>query len=182
MSTPKSNRCTLYAESEALLPLEMGREVIALFEELRQELKPVGILEEDQVATIAKHLWRKHHLRSFHLAEQARAESYRERMFPKAGPSASPDKQLADALTYAYKKDKPLEEDEKWLERLADLADLRKLNLARYIQDLEMMERLDAGVERAVGRLQKYQTKRMTGSLSPPAVNHRAPRWGRVRQ
>jgi len=61
-------------------------------------------------------------------------------------------------------------------------AALRDVTVERYIEDLELMERLDASVERASGCLQKYQTKRMTGSLSRPAADHRAPRWGRVRQ
>ncbi len=96
-----------------------------------------------------------------------------------AAASASPAQQ---ALEAASKKRKPLEEDDKWQERLADLADLRNLDLARYLKDLEILELLDAGIERALGRLEKYQKRRMTGSLSPPAVRHRVAGWGRVRQ
>jgi len=158
--------------------LEDAGDVYDFVDELCQELKPIGPLEEDQVATIAKLLWRKHRLRIFLLAEQARAESHRQRMEKIEAAFASPDEKLARALAEACKKDDSVEDEE----RLQDLADLRKLNLPRYIQDLEMMERLDAAVERAVGRLQKYQTWRRTGSLARPAAEHRARRWGRVRQ
>jgi len=176
---PLSRRLALYADCEALLPLEDARDVATLFDELCQELKPIGLLEEGQVATIGRLLWRKYHLQIFLLAEQARVESYREQREKMAAASASPAQQ---ALEAASKKRKPLEEDDKWQERLADLADLRNLDLARYLKDLEILELLDAGIERALGRLEKYQKRRMTGSLSPPAVRHRVAGWGRVRQ
>ncbi len=176
---PLSRRLALYADCEALLPLENSSDVATLFNELCQELKPIGLLEEGQVATIGRLLWRKYHLEIFLLAEQARVESYREQREKMAAASASPAQQ---ALEAASKKRKPLEEDDKWQERLADLADLRNLDLARYLKDLEILELLDAGIERALGRLEKYQKRRMTGSLSPPAVRHRVAGWGRVRQ
>ena len=70
----------------------------------------------------------------------------------------------------------PDETDEK------EQAALLKITVARYVKDLELVERLDAGVERALALLEKYQRKRMTGSLSPTPPQHRAPAWGRVRQ
>ena len=176
---PLSRRLALYADCEALLPLEDARDVATLFDELCQELKPIGLLEESQIATIGRLLWRKYHLEIFLLAEQARVESYREQREKMAAASASPAQQ---ALEAASKKRKPLEEDDKWQERLADLADLRNLDLARYLKDLEILELLDAGIERALARLEKYQTWRRTGSLSRPAPKPRAPRWGQVRQ
>ncbi len=75
-AAPKSSRRELYIES-AVLPLEDPNQFAAFFDELCQELKPVGLLEEDQVATIAKLLWRKHRLKVFRNAEQARAKFYR---------------------------------------------------------------------------------------------------------
>ena len=57
-ATPKSPRLDLYAQS-AVLPTESPDEFAAHFQALRQELKPVGLLEESQVAVIAQLLWRK---------------------------------------------------------------------------------------------------------------------------
>src|SRR6266536_2521826 len=128
---PLSRRLALYADCEALLPLENSSDVATLFNELCQELKPIGLLEESQIATIGRLLWRKYHLEIFLLAEQARVESYREQREKMAAASASPAQQ---ALEAASKKRKPLEEDDKWQERLADLADLRNLDLASLPQ------------------------------------------------
>ena len=49
-----------------------------------------------------------------------------------------------------------------------------------YLQELELIERLDAGIERAFDRLAKYQARRKSGSL--PGSDRRNQRWGRVRQ
>src|SRR5436309_3231721 len=70
-ATPKSPRLDLYAQS-AVLPTESPDEFAAHFQELRQELKPVGLLEESQVAVIAQLLWRKHRLSLFHDAASSR--------------------------------------------------------------------------------------------------------------
>ncbi len=226
-AAPKSSRRELYIES-AVLPLEDPNQFAAFFDELCQELKPVGLLEEDQVATIAKLLWRKHRLKVFRNAEQARAKFYRTKrknstpQFPSAkeralilaryiqeeeaklgsetNGSASPDETLEDMASSLAPHMVQIEEmlcsatdssaspDDTRADEVSESADgkeqaaLRDVTVERYIEDLELMERLDASVERASGRLQKYQTKRMTGSLSRPAADHRAPRWGRVRQ
>jgi len=145
--------------------LESPKQFASFFDELCKELKPVGLLEEDQVATIAKLLWRKHRLQIFLDAEQAQAE-----FSQKA--SDEYDAKAGISPTRYWPEEDPKD----------PLVALRKLTPERHIQDLELMERLDADAERALGRLQKYQRKRMTGSLSPAAAEHRAPRWGRVRQ
>ena len=187
----QSLRRELYIAS-AVLPLESPNQFAALFDELCQELKPVGRLEEDQVAMIAKLLWRKHRLKIFRDAGQARAEFHRKERGKSVQLSAAPEDVKARALILAQfiqeEEDKlsasPDETRARELEESEEKeqAALRDVTVERYIEDLELMERLDASVERASGRLQKYQTKRMTGSLSRPAADHRAPRWGRVRQ
>jgi hypothetical protein len=48
-----------------------------------------------------------------------------------------------------------------------------------YLQELELAERLDAGIERTLDRLAKYQARRTSGSL--PGSDRRNQRWGRVR-
>ena len=60
----------------------------AAFEELHQaliaELAPVGVLEEDTVATIARVLWRKKNLSTFQLAALARARTQTDQASPDA--------------------------------------------------------------------------------------------------
>jgi hypothetical protein len=195
-TTPESNRRELYAESAVLSPLESPNQFVAFFEELCQELKPVGLLEEDQVATIAKLLWRKHRLKIFRDAGQARAEFHRAQRENSVLLSATEralilaryieEEEEAEKLASKTETSGPpngtrADEVEESADEKAQ-AVLRDVTVERHINDLEMMERLDVGAERALGRLQKYQTLRRTGSLSPRAAGHRAPAWGRVRQ
>ncbi len=49
-----------------------------------------------------------------------------------------------------------------------------------YLQEVELAERLDAGIERALDRLAKYQARRKSGFL--PGSDRRNQRWARVRQ
>ncbi len=49
-----------------------------------------------------------------------------------------------------------------------------------YVQELELIERLDAGIEHALDRLAKYQARRKSGFL--PGSDRRNQRWARVRQ
>ena len=49
-----------------------------------------------------------------------------------------------------------------------------------YVQELELIERLDVGIERALDRLAKYQARRKSGFL--PGSDRRNQRWARVRQ
>src|SRR6266516_3292205 len=163
-ATPKSPQCDLYAESAVLPPLESPNQFAALFEELCQELKPVGVLEEDQVATIAKLLWRKHQFKVFRVVEQARAE----------WETDEADKCMDQAALSAFAREiKAGEISAKSGQQKEQLAALHNLTLERYIEHLEMMERLDAGAERALRRLEEYQRRRMTGTFSPRAAGHR---------
>ena len=172
-ATPQSPRRDLYAESAVLPPLESPNQFAALFEELCQELKPVGVLEEDQVATIARLLWRKHRLKVFRVVEQARVEM-------EMGETA---KSIAEIdLSQFARELKAGETSAKSGHQKEQLAALHNLTLERYIEHLEMMERLDAGAERALRRLEEYQRRRMTGTFSPRAAGHRVAGWGRVRQ
>jgi hypothetical protein len=224
-TTPKFPRRELYAQA-AVLPSESPNDFAAFFEELCQELKPVGLLEEDQAATVAKLLWRKHRLQIFQNAEEARlarSQAKVDRMLgnPEVMLHAQLNAKKAQLLaTYVQEEEEKLDpgkaacrdekiqkmaseiaphiaEIEEMLRRSPDetqadkakkIADdkeqaaLLEITVERYVKDLEMMERLDAGVDRALVRLEKYQRRRMTGSLSPPGTQHRAPGWGRVRQ
>jgi hypothetical protein len=62
-----------------VLPTESPDEFAAHFQELCQQLKPVGPLEESQVAIIAGLLWRKHRFQLFHDAAQAREFMFNQR-------------------------------------------------------------------------------------------------------
>jgi len=45
-----------------------------------------------------------------------------------------------------------------------------------------LMQRLDAAIEAALVLFEKYQRRRMTGSLTAPPARRCTPAWGRVRQ
>jgi hypothetical protein len=209
-ATPKSPRLELYSRS-AVLPTESPDEFAAHFQELRQELKPVGLLEESQVAVIAQLLWRKHRLSLFDDAAQAREFMRLEKAIlrreNKARRMATQLQEKQEKLNPAYaelRDDKivvmtcelikqmcerdeeaglsppelTIEDDEDDEEQAA----LRNVTIERYTKDLELMERLDAAIEAALVRLEKYQRRRMTGSAMAPPARTRPPAWGRVRQ
>jgi hypothetical protein len=206
---PKSPRLELYSRS-AVLPTESPDEFAAQFQQLRQELKPVGLLEESQVATIAELLWRKHRLQLFHNAEQAREFMFKQRKIlqqkykARALAKQLQEKQEKEDPANAKSRDEKIQqmtialiphvrEAEEELSLLPpepepnsaydkEQAALRAVTSERYTNDLELMERLDAAIEAVLVRLEKYQRRRMAGSLTAPPARPRAPAWGRVRQ
>jgi hypothetical protein len=182
-STAKSRRRDLYAESAVLLS-ENPHQFAAFFDELCRELKPVGLLEEDQVATIAQLLWRKHRRQIFRSAEQALADFRRkDELEAKAlifaryleeeeEDKLSPGETRAEGIEESAKENRvsassgetrsqgveqSAEEEEKLSAYLAEVekemsekraeekeqAALRDVTPERYIEHLEMIERLE---------------------------------------
>ena len=209
-ATPKSPRLDLYAQS-AVLPTESPDEFAAHFQALRQELKPVGLLEESQVAVIAQLLWRKHRLSLFHDAAQAREFMHLQKAILRRENKA---RRMVTQLQEKQEKLDPANaelRDEKILMMTHELikqmcegdeeagltppeltieddedddeqAALRNVTIERYTKDLELMQRLDAAIEAALVLFEKYQRRRMTGSLTAPPARRCTPAWGRVRQ
>jgi hypothetical protein len=219
-TAPQSPRRDLYAQS-AVLVSENPHDFTALFDELCQELRPVGVLEEDQVATIAKLLFRKPRLAIFQRAAQARDVDSKARVAQMMGKPTEEMRRAQDNLarakilaTYAQEeqekghpekakgRDKRINEAARALApridqieemlgigpseadkaKKAEQAALLNIKQHAYIEHLDLVERLDAAIERTFHRLAIYQRTRMTGSTSVPKPKDRSRGWGRVRQ
>jgi len=206
-ATPKSPRLDLYAQS-AVLPTESPAEFAAHFQELRQELKPVGLLEESQVAVIAQLLWRKHRLSLFHDAAQARefmrlqkAILRRENKARRMVTQLQEKQEKLDPANAELRDEKILVATHELIKQMGERdeeaglttpepttaddeeqAALRDVTIGGYTNDLELMQRLDAAIEAALVLFEKYQRRRMTGSVTAPPARRCPPAWGRVRQ
>ena len=146
----------------AILPGENRADFEKLHQRLIAELAPVGALEDDIVATIARMVWRKQNLATFRLAELARehfqaiqseriaaalAEKARLAFLPLDTAALEPHEREAAiqaARTQARKE----------LGKTYELVEVGETaTVERLLRDLEVEDRLDAMIDKCFKRL-----------------------------
>jgi hypothetical protein len=158
--------------STGLLPGEDRGAFEKLNRDVKAELRPDGLFEEDIVASIASCMWRKNHLDTLRRAQAARKRNAAIRSAVIPAPVFN--------LPEAFHPDRPeMKEAAKTAEMLAqeelggdyifvemeDLADPADL-----LAELEVMERLDARIDKLFRRLAVLKTfKSLSSSNSLPS-------------
>jgi hypothetical protein len=142
--------------STNVLPGESADEFEALHRELISEWRPSGAFEQDEVANLARLLWRRKNLGSFRLAElaQCRMRQIREAMvsaidLPKSAQSAEFEKSLDRNLRAAETKAR--KELGKELYVLAQAGE--QATLEHLMKELAVQERLDGMIQRCFKNL-----------------------------
>jgi hypothetical protein len=140
-----------------LLPGESVTAFQKLHEQVVADLAPDGILMEDTVATIAHHLWRKRNLGIFRHAEsvQRRVRELRAAMIqqtdqvsPKLEEVSEFQKTFLENWAVAETKARDELGDQYALIDLGEAATIEGL-----LKDLEVLERLDALIDRSLKRV-----------------------------
>ena len=141
----------------SLLPGESSAEFEKLHEQLVVDLAPNGVLMEETVATIAHCLWRRGNLRIFRVAESVRRRvcELRAAMLPRLD-HVSPNSDDISEFEKAFLEKWGVAENQA-REELGDQYALIELGEAATIdgllKELEVLERLDAMIDRSLKRL-----------------------------
>jgi hypothetical protein len=139
----------------AILPGENRADFEKLHQSLIAELAPVGALEDDIVATMARFVWRKQNLATFRIAEFARnrCSAIRSEKLPDMFSILSLGRELDPAKREAAIR---AAEDEarKELGEIYELVEIGETaTVDRLLQDLGVEERLDAMIDKCLKRL-----------------------------
>jgi hypothetical protein len=140
-----------------LLPGESVTAFNKLHEQVVADLAPDGILMEETVATIAHYLWRKRNLGIFRQAEsvQRRMRELRAAMIQRADQVSPKLEEVSEFQKTFVEKWAVAETQAR--EELGDQHALIELGQAATIEgllrDLEVLERLDALIDRSLKRL-----------------------------
>jgi len=141
----------------AILPGENRADFEKLHQSLIAELAPVGALEDDIVATMARFVWRKQNLATFRIAELARNRYSAIRskrkvpntFFPTVLPREEKDTAEREAAIRAAN-----DEARKELGDIYELVEIGKTaTVGCLLEDLEVEERLDAMIDKCLKRL-----------------------------
>jgi hypothetical protein len=140
----------------AILPGENRADFEKLHQSLIAELAPVGALEDDIVATMARFVWRKQNLATFRIAELARnrysaieSRKLPNTFFSTVFPGEEEDPAKRGAAIRAAE-----DEARKELGDIYELVEIGKTaTVDRLLQDLEVEERLDAMIDKCLKRL-----------------------------
>ena len=142
-----------------LLPGEDRAAFEKLHRDLQAELRPDGPFEKDIVTDIARCIWRKNHLDTLRKAKAARKRDYAIRS------ALIPDPALSLPSAYTRPDPTKIEEAAKAAEMLAreelgedyivEMEDLA--NPADMLADLEVVERLDARIDKLFKRLMNVE-------------------------
>jgi hypothetical protein len=159
----------------AVLPGEDPAAFKELHQKLIAELAPIGALEDDIVATIARLLWRKKNLATLRIAELALEHH-----------SKIPEWEFAPAQREAELQAAELQSREE----LGDAYTLVELGetatVDRLLQDLGIEERLDARIDKSLKRLlflrglKSLSSSSSSAPLQPLPVPQRVPGPTRV--
>jgi hypothetical protein len=138
----------------AILPGEDPAAFRDLHQKLIAELTPIGALEDDIVATIARLLWRKKNLATLRIAELAL--EHHSRIEVQKRPSRWED--LLELEVPAAEREAALQATElQAREELGNTYELVELGetatVDRLLQDLGVEERLDARIDKSLKRL-----------------------------
>jgi hypothetical protein len=148
----------------ALLPGEDPVAFKKLHNELIVEFAPVGALEKDIVATIARLVWRKQNLSTYRIASQAndRFSEIKSKIFPSDTLEDLPsffdhlNREEFDAARQEYLAAYPLAEQQaqRELGPAWDLIKIGDVASTEYLLDeLSVLDRLDGMIDRCIKRL-----------------------------
>ena len=159
----------------AILPGEDPAAFKELHQKLIAELAPIGALEDDIVATIARLLWRKKNLATLRIAELALAHH-----------SKIPEWEFAPAQREAALQAAELQSREELGDTyvLVELGETATVD--RLLQDLGVEERLEARIDKSLKRLlflrglKSLSSSSSSAPLQPPPVLQRVPGPKRV--
>jgi hypothetical protein len=163
----------------ALLPGEDRVAFEKLHRALIADLVPVGALEDDIVATLARLLWRKQNLVTFRIAELAqdhRDKIQRERFPPNVILDISEATMEPDEREAAYQA-----AEDKARNELGDAYELVEIGETATIdclmRDLEVQDRLDSMVDKCLKRVLFMRGLKSISSTSsaPPPERIRGP-------
>jgi hypothetical protein len=147
-----------------LLPGERETDFDKLQTAVIEDLAPVGPLEEDIVLTIARLLWRKHHLATFDLVRtvESKFRSIKARLGQEAGlkppgstfPSLSIETYENEEHEEAWEEVSQRAWNQTRKELGAAFVDERdKASIEGLMKELEVAERIDASIEKCIKRL-----------------------------
>ena len=145
-----------------ILPGENPAEFEKLYRELIAEFNPNGALENDTVATMARHMWRKRNCETFGIAERARARSAQimREMVPEDKieyPELLAFETVIEKVDPAVREAATRAAVDQARKELGDAYGLVEIGEAasvdRLMKDLEVQERLDALIDRCLKRL-----------------------------
>jgi hypothetical protein len=156
-----------------LLPNEDAKAFKKLHDDLRNELLPTGPLEEDIVLSIARLLWRKQNMSTYRAVEWAQKEL--ERIHARYGPSYLPPlgqdyRSAAEIESDDNAREEELKAVTHDAEAFIEMRDL--VTIERLYEDLEIINRLDSLIDRALKRLLMVRGVKSI-SASPPANSSR---------
>ena len=139
-----------------LLPGEDPATFEKLYSDLTAELGPVGRLEEDIVASIARLVWRKQNLSTYRLAEQAknRRSAIYSSLVPQIdfGLSSFADKRDPEQIRAAQRAAE--EQARKELGKALELAEMGDAATTDYLlNELSVVDRLEGMIDRCLKRL-----------------------------
>jgi len=155
-----------------LLPGEDRAAFEKLHKDLIAEFEPSGRLEEDIINTLARTMWRKQNLETYHLMGQAnyRYSQIREKYFP------TPELPLLAPWMSDERSPEQIEQANRDLEKQArkelgnDWEFVSNYTIKNMFDDWTVIERLDAMIDRCVKRLlMVWGVKSM--SISAPAAS-----------
>jgi hypothetical protein len=156
----------------ALLPGENPAEFEKLHQALIAELAPLGVLEEDIVARMARLVWRKQNLATFRIAEYAqnRCSAIRSEKLPSSFPILEMFEDRIDpaerqALIRAAEEHARKELGENY--KLVEMGERATIN--GLIKDLEVEERLEALIDKCLKRLLMVRGLKSISLESPSA-------------
>ena len=144
-----------------LLPGEDSAAFNKLHNDLIVEFSPVGALEDDIVATIAHHMWRKQNLSTYRIASRAndRFSEIKSEILPDNYPSLSFDNRSPEEIEAANQEyEAAYQEAEQQAQReLGPAWDLIKIGdvaTTQYLLDeMSVIDKLDGMIDRCVKRL-----------------------------
>ena len=136
-----------------LLPGEDPAAFDKLHRALIAEISPIGALEEDLVADIARLTWRKQNLATFRIAEMAkgrRSQIIREKL-------PEPDYYFSDDMDPAERKERYRAAEEQAQQELGDTYELIDIGepatIEGLMKELEIKERLDGLISKCLKQL-----------------------------
>jgi len=140
----------------ALLPGEDPGDFEKLHNKLIAEFAPVGPLEEDIVADMARLIWRKQNLRTYRLADltKKRIAKIHSELVPQINYDIPLIPDTRDLEKVKAAKKAADEQARKELGALYELVELGDVATIDYLQnELSLIERLDGMIDRCIKRL-----------------------------
>lgn len=157
---PPALRHGAYAGT-ALLPGEDPAAFKKLHNDLIVEFSPVGALENDIVATMARHVWRKQNLSTYRIASRAqdRFSEIKSEIVPDEDPPLFLDKRSPEEIEAAHQEYLAAyavaeQQAQRELGPAWDLIKIGDVATTQYLLDeLSVIDRLDGMIDRCVKRL-----------------------------